>query len=245
MPFLSLWLSQISEDSVCQGISNDFCLVLTWRILRSFLSCHLELGFFKSEFKGIQTLFMGNIGVKRLSILSRCIHEHGKLHTNLYIKPTEKQQYVYSYSCHPKHTKNSLLYCLALRFQRICSEKICFNQRAKEMELHLIQRGYTKGCIREALVDVTNDNQLTRVPFVVTYNPKLPSLPKILKESQSIKHASERYATVFPEVPLVSNRRSRNLTTCYVADVLHLTPLQSQIETLIPAAATTISPSLL
>ena len=87
-----------------------------------------------------------------------------------------------------------------------------FNQCAKEMEHHLLQRGYTKGCIRDAinkassisredaLVDKTNDNQLTRVPFLVTYNPKLPSLPKILKESQTILHSSERCATVFPEV---------------------------------------------
>ena len=92
------------------------------------------------------------------------------------------------------------------------------------MEHHLLQRGYTKGCIRDAitkassisredaLVDKTIDNQLTRVPFVITYNPKLPSLPKILKESQSIRHSSERCSTVFPEVPLVSYRRSRNLS---------------------------------
>ena len=47
---------------------------------------------------------------------------------------------------------------------------------------------------------------------MVTYNPELPSLPKILKESQSILHSSERCSTVFPEVPLVSYRRSRNLS---------------------------------
>ena len=152
------------------------------------------------------------------------INENGKLHTDLYSKPTDKHQNLYSHSCHPKHTKNSLPYCLALRLRRICSKKTYFNQRAKEMEHHLLQRGYTKGCIRDAitkassisredaLVDKTNDNQLTRVPFVVTYNPKLPSLPKILKESQSILHSSERCSTVFPEVPLVSYRRSRNLS---------------------------------
>ena len=31
-----------------------------------------------------------------------------KLHTDLYSKPTDKHQYFYSHSCHPKHTKNSL-----------------------------------------------------------------------------------------------------------------------------------------
>ena len=104
------------------------------------------------------------------------------------------------------------------------------------MEHHLLQRGYTKGCIRDAinkaslisredaLVDKTNDNQLTRVPFVVTYNPKLPSLPKILKESQSILHSSECCATVFPEVPLVNYRRSRNLSDMLCSRLLAPNP---------------------
>ena len=128
---------------------------------------------------------------KKLPFLDVCeIHENGQLHTDLYSKPTDKHQYFYSHSCHPTDTKNSLPYRLALRFRRICSKKIFFNQRTKEMEHHLLERGYTKGCIRDtinkassisredALVDKTTDNQLTRVPFVVTYNPKLPSLPK-------------------------------------------------------------------
>ena len=118
------------------------------------------------------------------------------------------------------------------------------------MEHHLLQRCYTKGYIRDAitkassisrenaLVDKTNDNQLTRVPFVVTYNPKLPSLPKILKERQSILHSLERCSTVFLSS---ATKGQGTLAICYVANVLHLTPLQSQIETMTPAAATTIT----
>ena len=43
-------------------------------------------------------------------------------------------------------------------------------------------------------------------------NPEQPSLPKSLKESQPILHTLECCATVFPEVPLVSYRKSRNLS---------------------------------
>ena len=76
------------------------------------------------------------------------------------------------------------------------------------MKHHLLQKGFTKSCIgdainkassisrEDALVDKTNDNQLTRASFAVTYNPKLLSLPKILKESQSILHSSERCASL-------------------------------------------------
>ena len=34
--------------------------------------------------------------------------KNGKLHSDLYCKPTDKHQYLYYTSCHPKHTKNSL-----------------------------------------------------------------------------------------------------------------------------------------
>ena len=43
------------------------------------------------------------------------VNENGKLHTDLYRKPTDKHQHLYSHSYHPKHTKNSLPYCLALQ----------------------------------------------------------------------------------------------------------------------------------
>ena len=42
--------------------------------------------------------------------------QNQKLHTDLYCKPTDKHQYLYYTSCHPKHTKNSLPYSLALPF---------------------------------------------------------------------------------------------------------------------------------
>ena len=61
---------------------------------------------------------------EKISFLDVCmIHENGKLHTDLYSKPTDKHQYLYSYSCHPNDTKNSLPYCLALRLLCICSKK--------------------------------------------------------------------------------------------------------------------------
>ena len=36
--------------------------------------------------------------------------QNEKLQTDFYCKPTDKHQYIYYTSCHPKHTKNSLPY---------------------------------------------------------------------------------------------------------------------------------------
>ena len=97
------------------------------------------------------------------------------------------------------------------------------------MKHHLLQRGYKKGCIQDAINNaslVTREEALTnkrsqkilkRVSFVITYNPMLPNIPKILNESHTIPRASERCAEVFQEVPLVSYRRARTLCNMLVS----------------------------
>ena len=89
---------------------------------------------------------------------------------------------------------------------------------------HLIQRGHKKRCMydavkkaslvtrEEALADKTKQKSLQRVSFVVTYNPMLPKIPKILHEAHLILHASERCTEVSKNVPLVSYRRAQNLS---------------------------------
>ena len=91
------------------------------------------------------------------------------------------------------------------------------------MKQHLLNMGYTKGCINDAINKATivtredslkekiEQQKLQRVPFVITYNPILPSIPKLLKESHTILEASEKCTEVFKYVPLVSYRRGRNL----------------------------------
>ena len=168
-----------------------------------------------------QTISNTSIPFLNVSVTLEC----GKLTTDLYCKSTDKHQYLYHTSCHPKHTKTSLpAYCLALRLRRICSSQDLFQQRTNEMLHHLIQRGYKKRCIHdaikkaslvtreEALADKTKPKSLQRVPFVVTYNPMFPNIPKILHEAHPILHASERCTEIFKNVPLVTYQRARNLS---------------------------------
>ena len=60
--------------------------------------------------------------------------ESGKSTTDLYTKSADKHQYLLRKRCHPKHTKTSLPYCLALRLRRICSSENFFHQRTTEMK---------------------------------------------------------------------------------------------------------------
>ena len=54
-----------------------------------------------------------------------------KLLTNLYVKPTDTHQYLEFSSCHIYHSKKSIPYSQAFRFNRICSENIFFNNRCQ------------------------------------------------------------------------------------------------------------------
>ena len=92
------------------------------------------------------------------------------------------------------------------------------------MQSHLLQRGYKRGCIKDAIkkaistskddaLKESNEPQLkNRKPFLVTYNPILPNLHKIFKDLQPWLSSSESCAKAFPNTPLVSYRRARNLS---------------------------------
>ena len=45
----------------------------------------------------------------------RVLLNNGNLETDLYIKPTDKHQYLLKSSCHPSHTKHSIPYSMVLR----------------------------------------------------------------------------------------------------------------------------------
>ena len=47
--------------------------------------------------------------------------EDETLVSNLYCKDTDAHQVLHFESCHPKHVKNFIVYCQALRIKRICS----------------------------------------------------------------------------------------------------------------------------
>ena len=65
----------------------------------------------------------------------------GELTTNIYIKPTDRHQYIHYTSSHPNHTKRSILYSEAIRVSRICSRECDFR---KQMKTWFLRRAYSK-----------------------------------------------------------------------------------------------------
>ena len=169
--------------------------------------------------------------------------ELGKLTTDLYTnlpifvyKSTDKHQYLHRTSCHP-NTLNEptllpgltsppklfIIKPLPTTYHR--SEKTPYPKRIQQKTTHNAIKKASLVTSEEALADKTTPKSLQRLPFVITYNPMLPNIPKILHDSQSILHASERCTKVFKNVPLVSYKRARKLSDMLCSK--HIAPPES------------------
>ena len=60
--------------------------------------------------------------------------KNGKVEVDLYRKPTDRNQYLLTSSCHPAHVTSNIPYSLALGIVRICSTPETRDQRLEELK---------------------------------------------------------------------------------------------------------------
>ena len=153
-----------------------------------------------------------------------CELKEGKIVTDLYRKPTDKNQYLLTSSCHSAECLKSIPYSLSLRINRICMEEATRDLRFQELKDMLLAREYPTGVIDSAIAKaraiprhvalrrVSRQETTTRPAFVVCFDPRLPSIPKLTKKHWRSMVAEEKYLeSVFLEPPLVSYRRQQNI----------------------------------
>ena len=70
------------------------------------------------------------------------INDQGYIETDLFTKANLKNQLLLPYSAHPAHIPKNIVYSLALRIVRICSETKQRDLRLKELEDRLRERRY-------------------------------------------------------------------------------------------------------
>ena len=89
----------------------------------------------------------------------------GHLTTDLFVKPTDTDQYWSADLYHP----TSIPYSQALRLNRICFETSDFYHRCNELESWLMKRGYDEKIIRKKVMDAQkhkNIKSLLTSPFI-------------------------------------------------------------------------------
>ena len=112
-------------------------------------------------------------------------------------------------SLHPDHCKQAIPYSQLLRLRRICSDNDDFAARATEMKAFFQARGYPEALLNDDLCKISTVSR--RVPLVLTYNQFNTGTKRILLDNFEMLLSDPATRTIFPELPLVSYRRDRNL----------------------------------
>ena len=133
-----------------------------------------------------------------------------QLETNLHIKPTETYQFLDSISCHPYYCKKGIPYSQALRHNRSCSDNKTFDQRCKDLEKWLMERGYSERMIRMQILKARGESRNTllqrensrtsksKLTFNITYYLVFQNVKRILEELQDLLAPDKEHKKVFP-----------------------------------------------
>ena len=136
---------------------------------------------------------------EKISFLDITIRvNHGEFITNLYCKPTDGHQYLHFESCHPSHTKNSIILSQILRMRRICSKKSDLVANVRKLKDWFKEKGYpddmvnkeTKMALESPLLGRSkasersvSGNGGTVVSLVANYNPILCRLGQVIRKN--------------------------------------------------------------
>ena len=156
-----------------------------------------------------------DVSVKKLS---------NRLITDVYIKPTDTHQYLHASSCHVFHSKKSVPFSQALRFNRICSENAFFDKRCNELEVWLKSRGYSDKTVRSQILearkyrrsDLLNKekrgvNQNNKLFLNITYHPSLSRFKHTLNDIHILLTPDKEHKKVFENVPIVGLRKGKSI----------------------------------
>ena len=118
----------------------------------------------------------------------------GQLTTGLYIKSTDKHQYLHYTSAYPDHTKRSTVFSQALRVSRICYNKTDFARHLADTKSWFQARSYPKHLALTEMSKVrlnkedsnTKQSKCKGVIFVVTYHPLLKPFQSLINKYLNI-----------------------------------------------------------
>ena len=126
----------------------------------------------------------------KVPFLDIVVNKNGdKLATTLYIKPTDRQQFLHSTSCHPKHLKNFLPYSQALRYRRNISDETQLQKHLDNLTNDFTKRGYKRPEVSKAakilrqqtLTYKQKSSAMDRIPFVFLFLPNMDQLKPVIR----------------------------------------------------------------
>ena len=170
-----------------------------------------------------------------VSFLDTEVHlDNSTIYTTLYVKPTDRNNYLPFDSAHPYHCKKGLPYGQFLRIRRICSKEDDYRHHCVEKAALLRQKGYPQMLIDEAYVKARDkgrnellkpaDRSVSHLPpktyMTTTYNPSFDGLRTQVKKTWDLLDRSSSTRHIHTMGLQVGYRRPKNLRDLLVRSKL-------------------------
>jgi hypothetical protein len=142
------------------------------------------------------------------------------IHTNVYTKPTDKKQYLFFSSSHPKHTTKAIPYSQALRYRRIIDDDHLLYAELTNLNKAFLIRGYPLELLNhtvERIRLITRDAALqykdksVKNSVFLNFLKDKSFLPLILPFHQSLERHIEDHITKFWPILLNSDTKTKSI----------------------------------
>ena len=147
----------------------------------------------------------------------------GFIQTDIYSKPTDNHIYLLRNSEHPAHVTSAIPYGVATRIRRNCSTDEAFSKCSAEYQGYLYNRGYKPSLIsqqfekaqsipRQTLLQPQTKESKQIFPLVLDFNPRLPSIGKIINKYKHLIYDSPSLKKSFLVGSIIpAFRRTKNI----------------------------------
>ena len=120
---------------------------------------------------------------------------------DVHSKPTNSFTYALPTTCYPRKTINNIPHGIALPIRWICDSDEKFKHRSGECKNYLIGRDYHPGLVDKQSQNVervsrhntrrrnTKRIEMSKVKFITTFNPALPSIDNLIKKHIHYLHS--------------------------------------------------------
>ncbi|XP_077148071.1 uncharacterized protein LOC143808847 [Ranitomeya variabilis] len=166
----------------------------------------------------------------KMQFLDTCVYKSdGCLHSDLFVKHTDRNNLLHFSSEHPRRMVESLPWSQLLRVRRIVSKDDLVDERLNEMCLKFLARGYSRSeldkfkvrALSKERAELLNPKVTTvadkRIPFVTAYNGFSNRISEVIRRHWPLLGRGHANVREFQLPPLLSYRRNRNLKDELVA----------------------------
>ena len=227
-PYASIFMAHFEEKFIYPLIRNATTLYLRYmddKILIWTKSENELLTFFEKLNQQHPSIkFEMKHSKDKIEFLNTLIYKdkNNNIQTNLYKKPTDRQNYIHSKSAHPFSLKKSIAYSQALRLKRICSTTGEYEKHTENLKKQQIKKGYPETMVNEEIQKATNQDRTgllnkektetgNHLTLCATYNKTLPKIKTILWKHWHILNVNPELKKVFENKPLLAIHKNKNL----------------------------------